>query len=167
MTWARARLALAVMAVGALLLVAPARAHRGHDALSVIVLEPDGRVRVSHRLEASDLEPALLSIAPEAQPSLDDPDAVAAVIAYLARRFQLTIDDRPVVLVAAGTQLEGAIVQFDFVGRTRGSPKQLTIASQLLTDIHPRQVNQVNVRRGKAVQTLTFRQGGSQTVTIR
>jgi hypothetical protein len=151
----------------ALLVAAPAGAHRGHDALSSIVIEKDGRVRVSHRLETSDLEPALAIIAPDAQPSLDDPDAVAAVIAYLGSRFALGIDNRPVTLVAAGSDLRGAVVQFDFIGKTRGSPDQLTVTSQILTDVHPAQVNQVNVRSGATVRTLTFRQGGSQTLSLK
>jgi hypothetical protein len=150
-----------------LLVMAPAGAHRGHDALSSIVIEKDGRVRVSHRLETSDLEPALSIIAPDAQPSLDDPEAVAAIIAYLGTHFALRLDNRPVTLVAAGSDLRGAVVQFDFIGKTSGAPKMLTVTSQLLTDVHPAQVNQVNVRHGKVVQTLTFRRGGSQTVAVR
>jgi hypothetical protein len=101
------------------------------------------------------------------QPSLDDPDAVAAIIAYLGNRFALGIDNRPVTLVAAGSDLGGAVVQFDFIGKTRGAPGQLTVTSQILTDVHPAQVNQVNVRTGQTVRTLTFRQGGSQTISLK
>jgi hypothetical protein len=57
-------------------------------------------------------------------------------------------------------------VQFSFAGRAKQPPKVLTVTSQILTDVHPVQINQVNIRRGKVVQTLTFRQGGSQTVVI-
>jgi hypothetical protein len=151
----------------ALLAASPAGAHRGHDALSSVVFEKDGRVRVSHRLETSDLEPALAIIAPDVQPSLDDPEAVAAIIAYLGNRFALGIDNRPLALVAAGSDLGGAVVQFDFIGKTSGSPRQLTVTSQILTDVHPAQVNQVNVRTGQTVRTLTFRQGGSQTLSLK
>lgn len=151
----------------ALLVASPAGAHRGHDALSSVVIETDGRILVNHRLEASDIEPALASIAPAAQSSLDDPDAVAALVAYLGNRFALSGDGGPIKLVAAGSQLDGPVVQFSFVGRARRPPERLTITSQILTDIHPVQVNQVNVRRGKTVQTLTFLKGGSQTVATR
>jgi hypothetical protein len=156
-----------LLLVLALLAAAPAGAHRGHDALSNVVIEKDGRVRVSHRLETSDLEPALAIIAPDTQPSLDDPDAVAAVIAYLGTRFALRIDNRPLTLVAAGSDLRGGVVQFDFIGKTHGSPGQLTVTSQILTDVHPAQVNQVNVRSGATVHTLTFRQGGSQILSLK
>jgi hypothetical protein len=157
----------AVLMLLALLMAAPAGAHRGHDALSSIVIEKDGRVRVAHRLEASDLEPALAIIAPDVQPSLDDPDAVAAIIAYLGSRFRLSIDNRPVTLVAAGSDLGGAVVRFDFIGKTGGTPRQLQVTTEILTDVHPRQVNQVNVRSGATVRTLTFRQGGSQTLSLK
>ena len=145
----------------------PVAAHRGHDALSTVVIEADGRILVTHRLEASDIEPALAIIAPAAQANLDDPEAVAALVAYLGSRFRLSGDDRPIMLAPAGSQLGGAVVQFSFAGRAKQPPKRLTVTSQILTDVHPLQVNQVNIRRGNTVQTLTFRRGGSQTVTTR
>jgi uncharacterized membrane protein len=145
----------------------PVAAHRGHDALTTVVIEADGRILVTHRLEASDIEPALAIIAPAAQANLDDPEAVAALVAYLGSRFRLSGDDRPIMLTPAGSQLGGAVVQFNFAGRAKQPPKVLTVTSQILTDVHPLQINQVNVRRGNTVQTLTFRRGGSQTVTTR
>jgi hypothetical protein len=159
---------IAVVATAMVLLAPPpAGAHRGHDALTTVVLESDGRIRVSHRLEASDIEPALAIIAPGVQPSLDDPEAVAALVAYLGNRFRLSSGNRPIALVATGSRLGGAVVQFDFAGNARTAPDRLTVTSRILTDIHSSQVNQVNVRRAKKVQTLTFLQGGRQTVETR
>lgn len=145
----------------------PASAHRGHDALSTVVIEADGSILVTYRLEASDIKPALASIAPAAQSSLDDPEAIVARVAYLGKRFTLSGDNRPIPLVPAGSQLGGSIVQFNFAGRSKPLPKRVAVTSHILTDIHPAQINQVNIRRGKTVQTLTFRHGGSQTVTAR
>lgn len=163
------RLGFILAAATAMMLLAapPAGAHRGHDALTTVVLENDGRIRVSHRLEASDIEPALAAIAPGAQPSLDDPDAVAALVAYLGNRFRLSSGNHPIALVATGSRLGGAVVQFDFASKSKVTPDRLTVTSQILTDIHPSQINQVNVRRGRKVQTLTFLRGGSQTVATR
>ncbi len=58
----------------------PAVAHRGHGAMSVVDIDVrSGEVRVSHRVATHDAEPALALIAPDAQTSLDDPEAVEAV----------------------------------------------------------------------------------------
>ena len=70
------RALLVAALVGAL--ASPALAHRGHAGLTVVEIDPaSGAVSVVHRFAAHDVEPALVSIAPEAQPSLDDPRAVA------------------------------------------------------------------------------------------
>ena len=78
-------------------MASPALAHRGHGGLTVIEIDPgSGAVSVSHRFAAHDVEPALPSIAPEAQPSLDDPRAVADLEAHLGARFRVAVDGAPV-----------------------------------------------------------------------
>lgn len=80
--WRRLALPLALM------LAAPTAAHRGHASLAVVEIDAkSGAVTVTHRLTAHDVEPALVDIAPDAQPSLDDPDALAALIAHVGRTF--------------------------------------------------------------------------------
>jgi hypothetical protein len=67
-----------IAGAAAVVAIAPAAAHRGHDSLSVVTIG-DGQVTLSHRFEAHDVEPALAKIAPQAQVSLDDPAAIAAL----------------------------------------------------------------------------------------
>ncbi|KQN77712.1 DUF6702 family protein [Sphingomonas sp. Leaf62] len=155
--------ALAVLA--AVAVIAPAQAHRGHDSLSVVTLA-DGTVTVSHRFEAHDIEPALAKIAPQAQTSLDDPEAMAALRTYIERRFVLTIDGKPVPLTYATTDLSHAEVRIDYAGRAPRKPKSVAVRSSVLTDVYRGQVNQVNVRQGNVVKSLTLRGAGTGGVTL-
>ncbi len=148
-----------------IVLAAPAQAHRGHDSLSVVTLG-DGTVTVSHRFEAHDIEPALAKIAPAAQTSLDDPAALAALEAYVARRFVLTINGKPVALTHGKTDLSHAEVRIDYTGRAPRRAKVVAVRSSVLRDVYRSQVNQVNVRRGNTVKSLTLRGGASGSVTL-
>lgn len=157
----RAPLAL----LAAVAIIAPAQAHRGHDSLAVVTLA-DGKVTVSHRFEAHDIEPALSKIAPQAQVSLDDPKAVAALQNYILRRFTLTIDGKPVALSHVSTDLTHSQVRIDYVGKASRRPKTVTVRSTVLTDVYRAQVNQVNVRQGNVVKSLTLRGGTGGSVTL-
>lgn len=148
-----------------MVVAAPAGAHRGHDSLSVVTLN-NGVVTVSHRFEAHDIEPALAKIAPAAQASLDDPAALAALEAYVARRFVLTVDGRPVALRHVRTDLSHAEVRIDYTGRTSRRAKTVAVRSTVLTDVYRGQVNQVNVRTGNRVQSLTLRGAARGSVTL-
>lgn len=157
------RLLVAAIVVAA----APAHAHRGHDALSVVTVDARGGVTVSHRFEAHDLEPALAEIAPGAQASLDDPAAIDALVAYLGRNFSVAGERGAIALAPGEIDIGASQVRIAFTGRAAAAPARLTVTSRLLTDIYPGQVNQVNVRFGKLVRTLTFAGDDTQTVELR
>lgn len=158
----RLRVVLAAMILVAL----PVNAHRGHDALSVVTIGTNGDVTVSHRFEAHDIEPALAEIAPNAQASLDDPEAVAALLAYAGQRFALATDRGPIVLTAGKPEIGASEVRLLFTGKAPARLRKLTVQSSLLTDVYRGQVNQVNIKTTGGVRTLTFRGAGSQTMTI-
>jgi len=144
-----------------------ALAHRGHDALTLVTLAPNGTVVVSHRFDAHDLEPALDIIAPMAQPSLDDPDALVALKSYLMKRFSLASDGGWIALKPGKIDTSGGEVRVEFSGQAKGKVRTLTVRSEILSDVYPSQVNQVNVRFGDTVRTLTFSGGGAQSVPVR
>ena len=146
--------------------ISPAGAHRGHDALTVVTVAANGALTVSHRFEASDIEPALGEIAPDAQPSLDDPEAVAALVAYLQRRFTLSSERGPIVLSPDKTELGASEVRISFTGNAGRAVRRLTLRSDLLGDIYPGQVNQLNIRAGATTRTLTLAAGESETIAI-
>lgn len=135
------------------LVASPAVAHRGHATLSVVEIDArSGAVTVTHRMAAHDVEPALVDIAPAAQPSLDDPDAVQALIAYVGRTFRI----EGVALAFAGQQLAGDTVVLRFAGRLAGRPSVLRIAGSLFGQTHPDHSTLVNVRRAGVTRSLQF-----------
>ncbi len=142
-------------------------AHRGHDAMSVMTLGADGALTVSHRFEAHDLEPALASIAPDAQASLDDPEAIAALKAYLQSRFAVHAGGKPVPLAFSAIEAGVRQVRVDYAGRVEGKPKALEVQSTILRDVYPKQVNQVMFRTGKIVRTLRFAGSEAYQVAVR
>ena len=150
-------------------LATPAVAHRGHAGLTVIEIDPvSGTVSVMHRFAAHDVEPALPTIAPEAQPSLDDPRAVADLEAHLGARFRVSIDGADVPVSHAGTTLAADNVRVDFAGETADRDiDEVTVDLDFFPGVHDDQEQQVNVRVGGVTRTVVFRPGSAaQTVTF-
>ncbi|MDZ4113510.1 MAG: DUF6702 family protein [Brevundimonas sp.] len=150
-------------------LASPALAHRGHGGLTVIEIDPSsGAVSVSHRFAAHDVEPALPSIAPEAQPSLDDPRAVADLEAHLGARFRVAVDGAPVTVSHADTVLTGDNVRVNFAGETADREiAAVTVDLDFFPGVHDDQEQQVNVRINGVTRTVVFRPGSeAQTVTF-
>lgn len=145
----------------------PVAAHRGHDAMSFVRVGEGGALSVSHRFETHDIEPALAEIAPEAQPSLDDPEAVVALKAYVQRRFAVTADGRGVELHITGAEIGASEVRIELAGTLPKGAKSLGIGCTILRDVYPGQVDQVVVDTGKAVRTLRFAGSEVQGVLLR
>ncbi|MCP3734625.1 hypothetical protein M9979_07030 [Sphingomonas sp. RP10(2022)] len=159
----------AALTVALLSLAAPAAAHRGHSTLSVIEVDAaTGAVTVTHDMAAHDAEPALVFIAPNAQPSLDDADALAALTVYIGRRFRLSdATGAAIALTLAATELDGDDVRLTYRGRMPAAARAITVDSTIFADIHPDQENQVNVRRSKVTRTALFRPGSEpQTIAL-
>ena len=150
----------ALLTLVAALLASPAAAHRGHSSLSVVEIDAAGAVTVTHRMAAHDVEPALIDLAPDAQPSVDDPDALAALVAHAGAAFRLWDERGPVRLAHAATELAGDDVRLTYTGRLAGPGRALQVDSDLLEAAHADQENQVNVRRAKVTRTVLFRPGG-------
>lgn len=148
-------------------LATPALAHRGHGGLTVVEIDTvSGTVSVTHRFAAHDVEPALVSIAPEAQPSLDDPRAVADLEAHLGQRFRLAVDDAAVPVTHTVTQLAGDNIRVDFDGRTDDREvTRVTVDLDFFPGVHDDQEQQVNVRLNGVTRTVVFRPG-SQAQTL-
>ena len=162
------RALLGGLALATVLMAAPATAHRGHAGLTVVEIDAaTGAVRVTHRFYAHDVEPALVSIAPEAQPSLDDPRAVADLEAHLAARFRLEVDGRGIELTHTQTRLAGDTVRVDFSGTTSAEPSVGAVSVDLdfFPGVFDDMEQQVNVRTAGVTRTVLFRPGSSvQTV---
>lgn len=146
-----------LLAAALLLLAAvPAAAHRGHASLAVVEIDAkSGAVVVTHHLIAHDVEPALVDIAPEGQPSLDDPDSLGALVAYIGQRFRI----RGVTLVPAGQSMTGDSVKLRYIGRLKGKPAQLLISAALFGETWDDHLTQVNVRRAGITRSVNFGPG--------
>ena len=142
-------------------LATPAMAHRGHGGLTVVEIDAvSGAVSVTHRFAAHDVEPALVSIAPEAQPSLDDPRAVADLEAHLGQRFRLSLDGAAVPVTHTDTRLAGDNIRVDFGGRTDDREiTRVTVDLDFFPGVHDDQEQQVNVRLNGVTRTVVFRPG--------
>lgn len=137
----------------------PAAAHRGHGALSVVDIDVrSGEVRVSHRIATHDAEPALALIAPDAQTSLDDPEAVEALKLYMAGRFVMAVADQPVALSLKDMTLGADEVRFEYAGKITPpqTRAQVAVIAAMFADVYGDQVNQVNIRRAGVTRTLIF-----------
>jgi hypothetical protein len=153
------RAAVLIAAAGLWLAPLPAAAHRGHGALSVVEINAKtGAVTVTHRIPAHDAEPALAVIAPDAQASLDDPEAIAVLKAYMLKQFCVAVDGKIVELTLTDLTLGADEVRFEYVGKI--APADATalvgIKAAMFSDIYGDEVNQVNVRRFGITRTLIF-----------
>lgn len=155
---------LIALAAVTLLAAGPVAAHRGHATLSVVEIDAkSGAVSVVHRMSAHDVEPVLANIAPDAQPSLDDPDAVKALVTYVGRSFRIA----GVPLAYSGQTLAGDTVVLRYTGRLQGKPKMLAISGGMFGETHADHATQVNVRRAGITRSLQFRPGdAAQTLAL-
>lgn len=154
-----ARAAILFAAACLVLAPLPSAAHRGHGVLSVVEIDAKtGGIRVSHRIPTHDVEPALAQIAPDAQTSLDDPEAVVALKAYMLRTFSVRINGALVDLTLQDLTLGATEVRFEYVGQAPPADTRapIEVRAAMLADVHPDEVNQVNIRRLGVTRTLVF-----------
>lgn len=159
------RTAALIAAAGLVLAPLPAAAHRGHGALSVVEINAKtGAVTVSHRVPTHDAEPALAVIAPDAQASLDAPEAVEALKTYMLKQFCVAVDGKIVELTLKDMTLGADEVRFEYAGKVAPAEVATTIGikAAMFADIYSDEVNQVNVRRFGVTRTLIFT--GAETV---
>lgn len=164
-----ARVAALMLAAGALLSPFPAAAHRGHGALSVVEIDArTGDITVSHRLQTHDAEPALAVIAPNAQASLDDPDAVKAMTTYVGSRFILAIEGVAVDLALKDVTLGADEVRLVYGGHiaAKDADGPVAVQAMMFADVYGDQANQVNVRRFGVTRTLVFQGEDSEPQTL-
>lgn len=162
------RAAALIAAAGLVLAPLPAAAHRGHGALSVVEIDAKtGAVTVSHRIPTHDAEPALAVIAPDAQASLDDPEAIDALKTYMGEHFAVAVNGALVGLTLKDMTLGADDVRFQYSGKIAPADARAEVAvkASMFADVYGDEVNQVNVRRLGVTRTLVFNAGdGAQTL---
>jgi hypothetical protein len=135
----------------------PLSAHRGQDALTVVEIDDArGEVIATHHFAAHDIEPLLPRLAPDVEPSIDDPAAQDALTAHLARRFVLSTDGGDIALTLDALRLHGDDVRAVFRGRFPRAATAIDVRSTLGADLTAGSSHQINVRRLGVTRTLVF-----------
>lgn len=141
-------------------LTGPVAAHQQKVTLSSVSHnERTGLLEVVHRVPLHDAEHALEArgvLAPDIINNLDNRRAVAR---YVASRFSVEHKGQPIALTLLGTEIEGGRLVVYQEATSPGSGAQLSIRSQILTDVWARQENRVNMGTGTSVETLVFSAG--------
>jgi len=148
----------------ALLLVAPmgapATAHQQKITLSSVSHNArTGLLEVVHRVPLHDAEHALEAQGVRAPDIVNNLDNRRAVARYVADRFTLMQGGEPVALTLLGTEIEGGRLVVYQEAPSPGSGAELSVNSQILTDVFQRQENRVNLGTGTTVDTLVFTSG--------
>lgn len=159
---------LALSAVVALALAGPAAAHKGHAGLTVVEIDPaSGGITVVHRFYAHDIEPTFATIAPDAQPSLDDPAAVKALEDHLQARFRLDVDGARVALHHTDTVLAGDNVRVEYAGQAGlTAVHAVRLDLDFFPDVYEDMEQQVNVRVAGVTRTVVFAPGSTAQTII-
>ncbi|MEM7700565.1 MAG: DUF6702 family protein [Pseudomonadota bacterium] len=154
------RIILMITLILALPMAAPVAAHQQKITLSSVSHNArTGLLEVVHRVPLHDAEHALEAQGVRAPDIVNDLKSRRAVAKYVADRFSLTHNGQPVPLTLLGTEIEGGRLIVYQEAASPGSGAQLSINSQILTDVFERQENRVNLGAGTKVATLVFSSG--------
>lgn len=149
-----------LFAILALVLAAPLAAHQQKLAISILSHnERTGMIEVVHQVPLHDAEHALRAIGNKQADVISDIESRRAFARYVADRFELSLEGKPIELVTLGSEIEGGGLFIYQEGTSPGQGATLEVRSQILTDIWARQENRVNLGNGTNVETLIFRAG--------
>jgi hypothetical protein len=144
-------LGLSVFAGGAAL------AHQQKIAITTVsVNQRTGMIEVVHQVPVHDAEHAL------AVQGVRLPDIVGSAKSrddfarYVARRFLIAVDGKPVSLDYVGAEISGGSLMVYQEAPAPEGDAVVEVNSQILTDVWARQENRVNLGGGTRVETLIF-----------
>ncbi len=150
-----------------LLLAIPLAAHQQKNSISVISHNPRTEMlEVVHSIPLHDAEHALRVQGSRAPDIIGDLESRRAFARYVAARFQINAGSGPIPLTLLGTEIEGASLLVYQEASSPGPGSEISVNSQILTDIWARQLNRVNLGDGTNVETLVFRAGDGMKSAI-
>lgn len=157
----RALLALMFVSVAA-------RAHDADFALTSMEWNDQaGALEVIHRLHTHHAFDAA-AIEQRGGGDFAGTESLAALGLYVEKRFAIADgDDAPIKLDFVGAKIEGDYVFVYQEAPLETAPTELRVRNDILVDLRPSQVNQVNVRLNSVNRTLVFddnRRGKHQVV---
>ena len=134
--------------------VKAARAHRGHQTLSLVDVDARGEVRITHTLTAHNTEPELARLAPAANPSVDDPDALKALLDHLAGGFTVNGSKADLLSYYLGSDTLTFVYRARIALAGKGLPQRFTIDYKLFAGSYSAPVGLVQVRYRGATKSL-------------
>jgi hypothetical protein len=140
------------------LTAASAPAHRAKTGLTTIEQNPrSGRVEIVHSLHWHDAELGLGGVGGNPQISLMTVEARARLALYVEERFAIADAKTasPLTLELVGAELSGDYVLV-YQELAEALPDAIAVRHDVLRDVFPEQVNQVNLFLGDDVRTLVF-----------
>ena len=165
MNWPRRRFMLCAM--GGVLWARAALSHRGHQAMSLVDIGLHGEVRITHTLFAHDTEPELLRLAPAAAPTVDDAEALQALLVHLSEAFRVNGARGKYLSHVLGPDVLTFVYETKIAVAANASPLSITVAYSLFSGSYKAPVGLVNVRYRGVTKGLQFLQGAApQTVAF-
>lgn len=131
-------------------------AHRAPGSLTTIEWNPrSGKTEVIHRLHSHDAELGVGTIVGEPRLSTLSIEGRAHIALYVEERFAIRRDGKPIALDLLGAELAAdyLLVYQEFAGRLSG---EIEVRDDILRDVFPAQINQVNIEDGGVFRTLAF-----------
>lgn len=131
-------------------------AHRAPGSLTTIEWNPrSGKTEIVHRLHSHDAELGVGTIVGEPRLSTLSIEGRAYIALYVEERFAIRQNGKPLALDLLGAELaaDDLLVYQEFAGRLDG---QIEVRDDILRDVFPAQINQVNIEDGDVVRTLAF-----------
>ncbi|MEM6793606.1 MAG: DUF6702 family protein [Acidobacteriota bacterium] len=155
-------------AAASLLAAAPLLAHQQKEAVTRVWFNPrTGNVEVMHRFLVHDAEHAIRKLFGADADLLGSAEDRDRFEKYVHDRFSMADQDgEAIALEAVGHELEGSYLWVYAEAPSPPGLTALTLSHDALRDVWPRQVNLVNVERGKTVRSATF-DGGDTEITVR
>lgn len=161
-------IAALVLAPLALVPAVPADAHQQKIAISSVTLNPrTGSLELVHQVPVHDAEHALRAQGVKVADIIGSEESREAFARYVTRRFLIAIDGTAVTPAYVGSEITGGSLMIYQEVAAPASGAQLTLNSQILTDVWARQQNRINVGQGAGLVTLLFTAGsGPQTAAL-
>lgn len=147
---------LAAAAAACLLFAEAGVAHRAPGSLTTIEWNArTGKTEVVHRLHSHDAELGVGTITDTPQLSALSLEGRARIALYVEERFGIRQNDEALRLDLLGAELvaDYLLVYQELPARLEG---EISVRDDILRDVFPAQINQVNIQDGRAVRTLTF-----------
>lgn len=147
---------------GGLLLLAAATvavtadAHRAPGSLSTVEYNPrTGKTEIVHRLHSHDAELGVATALEMPELTVQSLEGRAWIALYVEERFGIESEQGPISLSLVGAELAADYILV-YQETTGPLPGVIRVRDDILRDVFPEQINQVNIAEDGTVRSLVF-----------